>query len=116
MENLILFGATFLIVFILSYFFTVRKTLKKGDMNLLPPELQILKNYKVDFAKTGLKKPLYYTAFANSTIVSLAILAGSLVEKLTFKIGIAFVVIIPSILIIYKLISIILMKGKTKNV
>jgi len=117
MEQLILFFGAFIIISVLSYFLTIKKTLKRNGIPL-PTELALLNTkYGVKFDVIGLKKPLYLTTFANAFIISVTIVVISFFEKQIIKIGIGIVIIIPLLLIAYKIISIILKRGtKKKNV
>ena len=126
-KKLILFLIMFTVVYIGYYFLTIRPYNKKDDgtkkrkkkkNNEERVEIQYLINkYKVDIKNINMNNLLWDIAFVNSFIISLTVVVIGLdvIKGYIWKILLGFVVLIPSILLGYKILGIKYNKQKEKR-
>lgn len=114
MEKLILFPITFIVVYFVYYFLVIRKEdklikLKKST------EFMYLKNiYKVDFKQYDFKWLAKTVILTNCLIISLVVTIVSFIDSIVVMLLVGFVILIPTILIVYYLLSKYL-KARVKN-
>lgn len=114
MKFLIIFLISFLVVY-LAYLLTVilnKKKLEKfKDSNQV---LIFVKKYNLKITDSNVKALAHLVALSNAFIIALAITLVELVGNFILKILVAFIVIIPLILIIYSLIGKYMKKKESK--
>lgn len=114
MDYVILFIVTFLVVYLL-YLFTV--ILSKKKLNKFKTSNQVMffiKKYQIKVDENNVKFLAHSIAIANALIISIAIIAVELVSNFILKVLVAFIIIIPLILILYHLIGKIMLKRGNK--
>ncbi|MDD2435375.1 MAG: hypothetical protein PHO63_03890 [Bacilli bacterium] len=105
MGDLIFAIIVFIIIYLL-YLGIVILNKEKLEKFTKAKEISLLvSKYKLDLKQINIKKLVNMVALSNSFIMALAIYLVSLVENIFLQILVAFVVIFPSILIIYPLIG-----------
>ena len=114
MNFIILFGVTFLIVY-LAYFITVISNHKKLEKFKISNQVMIfIKKYKIKITDSNVKEVAQLVALGNAFIIAVAITVVELVKNFILKILVAFLVIIPLILIVYSLIGKHMIKKESK--
>ena len=116
MKYIGLFVVIYLIV-LLIYLVTV--ICNKRKLAIFPKSNQaliIINRYKLDINKSNVKEFAIKIASVNSFIIALALTMTELVNNFLLKLLIAFLTMIPLILILYHLIGISMKKEGKKNV
>lgn len=116
MSYVILFVATFLIVYLL-YLLTV--ILNKKKLQKFKKSNQVLyfvKKYKLKVDDSNVKLLAQLVALSNAFIISTAITIVELVPNYILKILVAFLVIMPLILLMYHVVGKIMLKRGRSNV
>ncbi len=114
MNYVILFIGTFLVVYLL-YLFTVilsKKKLKKFQNS--NQVIFFVKKYGIKVDDSNAKVLAHLIAIANALIISITIVIVELVSNFILKVLVAFLLIIPLILIQYHLIGKIMLKRGKK--
>lgn len=105
MENL-LFSVFVLIIIYLAYLFTIIMRPDKLKKFVTAKEITLLKSrYKLNIDQIGVKKLTHTIAISNSIIISFTIYMALLVDNMILQLLIGFLVMIPSILIVYHIIG-----------
>lgn len=116
MNYVFLFIIVFIIVFLI-YFITVignkRKLAIFKDSN---QALILIRRYKLNIDKNNVKELALKIALANSFIVATAVTVIELVNNFLLKLLVAFLVMVPLIIILYHLIGKSMKKEGKKNV
>lgn len=103
MKLIIIFLVSFIVVY-LAYLITViwnkKKLLKFKTSNQV---LLLVKKYGIKITDLNVKNVANLTAISNSFIIATAITIVELVNNFILKILVAFIVIVPLILIVYSL-------------
>lgn len=117
MEQVILFIVSFILIFLLYQLFIVNKAKKKNAKDK-PIEVKYLINkYKVDLKKADYKQMLQITALISSFDVAVIITIVSFFDRINIQILVAFIIIIPIILISYHIVGCVYRKkGLVKDV
>ena len=114
MKFIIIFLTVFVVVY-LAYLITVilnkKKLLKFKKSNQI---LLLVKKYDVKITDANVKEVAHLIAFSNSFIIATAVTVVELVSNFVLKILIAFIVIVPLILIMYSLVGKYLKKKECK--
>ena len=119
-KKLILFLIMFTVVYLAYYIFVIRSYNKKnGKKNKIEERVEIsylVNKYKVDLKKIDMKSLLWDISFVNSFIIAftVVIIGLDIIKEYVWKILIGFVVLIPLILIGYKLLGLKYTKEKRK--
>ena len=109
MKELILWISVLLIIYSCYEFFVVRKEKAFGNM-LKGKELAILKNrYNLDYSKHDMKKVVRLVAITNAFIMSTAVVAVYLLQRLisnlilwgVLVVVVGFIILLPMILFCY---------------
>lgn len=114
MKYIIIFVVSFLVVY-LAYLFTV--ILNKKKLNKFETSNQALyfvKKYNVKVSDKNVKLLANLVALANSFIISTTLIIIDLVPNYILKVLVAFVIIIPLILILYHFVGLIMLKRGNK--
>lgn len=114
MKFVIIFVVSFLIVY-LAYLLTV--ILNKKKLEKFKESNQVLifvKRYKLKITDSNVKLLAHLVALANAFIIALAITVVELVSNFILKILVAFIIIMPLILILYSLIGKYMLKRESK--
>lgn len=117
MEFLVLYLATFLIIYILYYFFVIcnPKKIEKFKSNMYITYLK--KTYKVNIEKVGIKKVVKMVAFTNTFIIVTTVFMVEIISNVFLKFLMGFLILIPFQLLMYHIMGIYLRKNKGgKNV
>lgn len=105
MDKIILFLLSFLFVYLI-YLLTVITKIDKSDNFKNSKQVTFFKNvYKIDINNIDLKKFAHVISLTNAFIISLTVTLIELFDKLIIKMMVGFVVLIPLILICYKIIG-----------
>ena len=105
MDKIILFLLSFLFVYLI-YLLTVISKIDKSDNFKNSKQVTFFKNaYKIDINKIDLKKFAHVISLTNAFIISLTVTLIELFDKLIIKMMVGFVVLIPLILLCYKIIG-----------
>ena len=105
MEYVIYFILTFLLVYMISYFFIVRKAGKKIQKKV-PIEVEyLIKKYNIDLKKVNYREFINTISITGSIIIAITVLIIFNIENLLLQLVVSFVVMIPLILIGFKLIG-----------
>jgi len=114
MNFVIIFLVSFVVVY-LAYLITVILNKKKLDKFKTSNQVLLLvKKYGIKVTDSNVKEIGYLVAFANAFIIATAITIVELISNFILKILVAFVVIVPLILIIYSFIGKYLQKKESK--
>jgi len=105
MENLLFTIVVFIIIY-LAYLFTVIMRPEKLKIFVTAKEITLLKSrYKLNIDQIDVKKLAHTIAISNSFIISFTIYMALLVDNMVLQLLIGFLVMIPSILIVYYIIG-----------
>ena len=105
MEYIIYFILTFIFCYIVSYFLLVRKR-DKYDKKKVPVEVQYMVNrYKLDMKNINYRKFLKSISLVGSLDMALAVIIIYNVNNIILQLLIGFIVLIPLILISFKLLA-----------
>lgn len=105
MEYIIYFILTFIFCYIVSYFLLVRKR-DKYDKKKVPVEVQYMVNrYKLDMKNINYRKFLKSISLVGSFDMALAVIIIYNVNNIILQLLIGFIVLIPLILISFKLLA-----------
>ena len=105
MEKLLLFGLTFLFVY-LVYLITVISKVNKNDNFKNSKQVSFFKNvYKLDMNKINLKSFAHVVSLANAFMIALTVTIIELFDKLFIKMMVGFVILIPLMLVVYYIIG-----------
>ena len=114
MNFIILCVVSFLVVY-LAYFITVISNKKKLEKFKTSNQVMIfIKKYNIKITDSNVKEVAQLVALGNAFIIALAITIVELVKNFILKILVAFLVIIPLILIVYSLIGKHMVKKESK--
>ena len=104
MKEIIYFIITFLIVYLIYYFASIRKA--KQDKNKLPIEVQyLILCYELDIKKIPYRNFLNTIAIVASFDVALTVTLVSLIKEIVWQILFGFVFIVPIIVISFTLVG-----------
>lgn len=116
MKELVLFLMTFLLVFFIYRIFIVGKAKRKNSKKKPIEVTYLISRYKLDLEKIEYKKLLMIVSIVSSIDISILVTIITLFDNTLIQIILAFVLIIPVILISYGLIGKYYKKrGLTKN-
>jgi len=136
MEVLIIFIATFIITYLLSYFTMIRKALKKpkekkerkffkskkrkikkNETGKVPVEVDYLVSiYKIDIKKINYKRFLHLISLVASFDMALSVVIINPIKNIYLQILVGFFVLLPLIYLSYRLVGIYYKKkGMTNN-
>ena len=105
MEKLLVFGITFLFVY-LVYLITVISKVNKNDNFKNSKQVSFFKNvYKIDINKINLTTFAHVISIANAFMIALTVTIIELFDKLFLKMMVGFVILIPLMLIVYYIIG-----------
>ena len=105
MKYVILFAATFLLVLVLYWITVISNKRKLSKFDKSNQALLLIKKYKLDINKDNVKSFAWKIAFANAIIIATTITIIEFINNFMLKLLIAFLVMIPLILILYKVIG-----------
>lgn len=114
MNYIMTFILTFLVVYLL-YLLTVilnKKQLKKFEKS--NQASYFIKKYKLKINEKNVKKLANLIALANAFIISITIVVIELVSNYILKVLVAFLVIVPLILILYHIVAKLMLRGDNK--
>lgn len=114
MKYIVMFVVSFLVVY-LAYLFTVilnKKKLKKFEKS--NQALYFTRKYKIKVNDSNAKLLANLVALANAFIISITIVIIELVQNYILKVLVAFIVIVPLILILYHIIGLMILKRGNK--
>ena len=112
----VLFSLIVFLIIYLFYLITVINRRNKLDKLMEGMEVKYLKNkYKLSLKTTNKKLVGHLIALTNSLVVSITVLLVSVIENYILKLMVAFIVLVPLILISYHFIGLFL-KRREKNV
>lgn len=116
MEYLIYFILTFLIVYLISYLILLRKK-DKYDEDKIPVEVAyMIKKYNLDMKNINYKKFLNNVIWIGSIDMAIAVIVIYYIENIFLQLLVGFIVLIPLILISFKLLAkYYIKKGFVKN-
>ena len=101
MKYLVLFLIFLIIIYAFYYVLFVRKQLTYNKDRVFA-DLKILINYyKIDVEKIGYQKVLRILNFINSLMLSLMVLLVVNIDKVTYKLIILFILMVPCIWVVY---------------
>lgn len=110
MKELVLFVATFLIIFLIYYLFVIRRK-KYLEKFMNGKEVGYLKKvYKIKLKKEDYKKLALLIALTNSFIISVAVSIVCFFNNILLQLLLGFVVVIGLILLCYHIIGKIMKK------
>ena len=120
MEYVIYFILTFIITYIISYFLMIRKSKTKdrnNDTGKIPIEVQyLIKRYNIDLKNINYYKFVRNICLVGSLDMSIVLCIVIKIKGLLLQLFIAFLVLIPLILISYRILGrIYVKKGKIEN-
>ena len=115
MEYLITFIFCFVIVYLVYSIFVVYR--KKGFEKFKSSKQVIFfeKAYQLDFKKINLKSFAQALALTNAFIIAFTCTVIELFDNLIFKMLVGFVILVPLMLLMYKLLSIVYKKKEGKQ-
>ena len=115
MEYLITFIVCFLIIFLLYAAIVIWR--KKGFEKFKTSKQIIFfeKAYKIDFSKINVKSFAYSLSLTNAFIIAFTCTVIELFDNLIFKMLVGFVILLPLMLIMYKLLGNIYKKKEGKQ-
>ena len=105
MEEMIIYFGCFVIVYLLYFLLVIlqKKALIKYETST---EIRFLETkYKIKFKRKDMKKIASLNALGNAFIISNVILVIGFVEGIIFQMLLGFVILIPSILIVYSILG-----------
>ncbi|MDD2378109.1 MAG: hypothetical protein PHD10_04625 [Bacilli bacterium] len=105
MNDLIFSISVFIVIYLLYLFIVVLRQDKLEKFTSAKEITLLVNRHKLNLDKINVKSLANAVALSNSFIISFAIYVASLVDNLILQILIGFLVIIPSILIIYYIIG-----------
>lgn len=114
MKFIIMFVVSFLVVY-LAYLFTVilnKKKLKKFETS--NQALYFNKKYNVKVSDKNVKLLANLVAISNAFIISTTLIIIDLVPNYILKVLVAFVIIIPLILVLYHIVGLVMLKRGNK--
>lgn len=114
MKYIIMFVVSFLVVY-LAYFLTVilnKKKLKKFETS--NQALYFTKKYKIKVSDKNVKLLANLVALANAFIISTTLIIIELVSNYILKVLVAFIVIVPLILVLYHIVGLVMLKRGNK--
>ena len=114
MNYVILFVATFLIVYLLYLLTVILNKKKLEKFKKSNQTLYFVKKYKIKVDNDNVKLLAHLVAISNAFIMSTAITIVELVPNFILKILVAFLVIMPLILISYHVVGKIMLKRGNK--
>ncbi|MDD6223621.1 MAG: hypothetical protein PUB18_01300 [bacterium] len=104
MEHIIYFGGTFLLVYLIYYFASIRKA--KKNTKKIPVEVQyLILAYHIDVKKIPYLSFLNTIAIVGSFDIALVAVIVSLFQDLVWQLLFGFVVVVPIIVISFMLIG-----------
>lgn len=117
MGKVILFICSFIFILIFYEIFVVKKAKKKNAKDK-PIEVKYLINkYKVDLKKADYNQMLQITALVSSLDIAIIITVVSFFERVNMQLLVAFIMVIPLILISYHIVGCVYRKkGMVKDV
>ena len=114
MKFLIIFVVSFLVVY-LAYLITVISNKKKLEKFKTSNQVLIfVPKYKLKITDSNVKELAQLVALSNAFIIATAITIVELINNFILKILVAFVVILPLILVIYNLVGKHMVKKESK--
>ena len=116
MNYVILFVVTFLIVYLLYLLTVILNKKKLEKFKKSNQALYFIKKYKIKVDDNNVKLLAHLVALSNAFIMSTAIVLVELVPNFILKILVAFLVIMPLILILYHMVGKIMLKRGKKHV
>ena len=114
MKYIIMFVVSFLVVY-LAYLMTVilnKKKLKKFETS--NQALYFVKKYNVKISDKNVKLLANLVALSNAFIISITLVIIDLVPNYILKVLVAFVIIIPLILVLYHIVGLVMLKRGNK--
>ena len=114
MKYLGIFIMCFIIIY-LVYFFVIINRKKGLEKFSNGKQLEFFKSaYKLDFRKIDIKKFANSFSLANAFIMSMTITIIEFIDNFILKMFLAFIILIPLMLIVYKILEIIYRKKEGK--
>ena len=114
MKFIILFVVTFLVVYLLYLLTVILNKKKLEKFKNSNQALYFVKKYKIKVDDNNVKLLAHLVALSNAFIMSTAITLVELVSNFILKILVAFLVIMPLILIMYHIVGKVMMKRGNK--
>ena len=114
MEEVLLFGLTFICVFLLYYFFIIKRTLKKKKKGMKKEVVEVLylvSVYKLDINKVNYNKLLYVVSVVSSFDIALTISIMSIFKSFWWQLITGFVLVFITILISYHIVYLFYKRG-----
>lgn len=104
MEELIYFGITFLLIYVIYYFTSIRKA--KKDQKKIPIEVQyLILRYKIDTNKISYLNFLNVIAIVASVDIALGALLTSFIDGIIWQLLFGIIFIIPVVVISFMLVG-----------
>lgn len=105
MEYIVYFVLTFIFCYLISYFLLVRKN-KKYDKTKVPIEIEyMIKKYNFDIKTVNYSKLLNSISLVSSLDMSIAVIIVYNIKNIFLQLIVGFVVLIPLILVSFKLLT-----------
>lgn len=113
MEYISYFIFDFILIFIIYYFFCIRKTSRNTKM---PSEVQyLIAVYKLDINKFSYRKFVYVVGIITSIDISLVATIVTKVDKMFWQILIGFLVVVPVVILSFMFLGKFYQKKETKD-
>lgn len=114
MNYIIIFLVSFLVVYLLYLITVILNNKKLEKFKTSNQAMYFIKKYKIKVNDNNVKKLANLIALANAFIISLTIVILELVSNYILKVLVAFLLIVPLILILYHFIAKAMLKGDNK--
>lgn len=114
MKELIYFIITFVLIYLL---YLVLVILRKKGLTKFEKSTEVLylqKKYKINLKKISVKSLANVVGLTNSFLIALVVFLVSVIDNFLLKFVIAFLIMIPMILILYHFIGVYYKKKETK--
>lgn len=104
MENIIYFGLTFLLIYTIYYFASIRKA--KKDVKKIPVEVQyLILKYKINLNKINYREFLNAIAIIGSFDIALVATIVGFIDGILWQLLFGFLAVIPVIIISFSIVG-----------
>ena len=114
MSYFVLFIISFLVVYLLYLLTVILNKKKLEKFKKSNQVMYFIKKYKIEIDDNNVKLLAHLVALSNALIISIAITIVELVPNYILKILVAFLIIMPLILILYHIVGKIMLKRGNK--
>ncbi len=105
MENLIMSLITFVIVYLIYLFLIIIRKKKKNKYKNSTEIKYLTTKYNIDINKVNLTVLYNISALSNAFIISITVFVIGFVNELMLKLMVGFIVLFPTILLVYHIIG-----------